>query len=101
MYMYSDRRGNGQKSPRTQPSPRTIETEFVQGAFVRVFVLGLLKIEGVPGCVTKCDKGGGKNWLAKNSVLYGRPLCCQCVRLLCVKFVVHQNESNLKFETKV
>jgi len=27
-----------------QKIPRTIEREFVQGAFVRVFVLGLLKM---------------------------------------------------------
>jgi len=36
------------------------------------FVLGLLKVGGsemcdilsggVPGCVTKCDRGGGNNW---------------------------------------
>ena len=48
--MYSDRRGNGQKPPRTKPpgqkTPRTIEREFVQRTFVRVFVLGLLKIGG-------------------------------------------------------
>src|SRR6218665_1392188 len=58
---------------------RSIEREFVQGAFVRVFVLGLLKIGGsemcdvlfweVPGCVTKCDRGRGSK-LAKNSVTY-------------------------------
>jgi len=80
--MHSDRRGNGQKAPPDktfqtkdkilgQNSPRTIEREFVQGAFVRVFVLGLLKIRGggprcvtyfwgVPGCVTKCDRGRSK-----------------------------------------
>jgi len=59
--MYSDRRGNGQKPPQTKSSRqktpltkppgqkplRTIEREFVQGAFVWVFVLGLLKIGGV------------------------------------------------------
>ena len=54
-----------------QKPPRTIEREFVQGAFLRVFVLGLLKIGGsemcdvlwgVPGCVTKCDRGRGQNW---------------------------------------
>src|SRR6218665_2633782 len=92
--MYSDRRGNGQKPPRTKPSrqktpdktpgqkpPRTTEREFVQRAFVRVFVLGLLKIRGgesemcgvllgdVPGCVTKWDRGGGSK-LAKYSVTY-------------------------------
>src|SRR6218665_2595822 len=66
------------KTPWTKP-PRTIEREFVQEAFVRGFVLGLLKIgggprcvtyfRGVPGCVTKCDRGGGSK-LAKNSVTY-------------------------------
>ena len=61
------------KAPRQKPS-QTIEREFVQGAFVRIFVLGLVKIRGVrdvwrtfaggPGCVTKCDRGqGGQNWL--------------------------------------
>jgi len=73
--MYSDRRGNGQITPRTKPSrqnnpdktpgqksPRIIEREFVRGAFVRVFVLGLLKMGGGPRCVTyfggpgMCDK---------------------------------------------
>src|SRR6218665_3538037 len=81
--MYCDRRGNGQKPIRTKPPvqkpPRTIEIEFVQGTFVQDFVLGLLKIggfprcvtyfRGVPGCVTKCDGGGGSK-LAKNSVTY-------------------------------
>ena len=64
--MYSDRRENGQKSTRTKPSrqktplqnpgqkpPRTIEREFVQGAFVRAFLLDLLKIGG--GGSEKCD----------------------------------------------
>jgi len=83
--MYSDRRRNGQKPPRTKPSrqktlwqnapektPRTIEREFVQGAFVRVFCTRPTKnrgvrdvwrtLGGVPGCVTKCDRGGGQNW---------------------------------------
>jgi len=54
--MYSDRWGHGKihpgqnfpdKKPRTKP-PRTIERDFVQGVFVRVFVL--LKIGG-PRCV--------------------------------------------------
>src|SRR6218665_2091068 len=56
------------KNPLTKP-PRTIGTEFVQGGFCPgFFVLGLLKIVGgprcvtyfrggVPGCVTKCDRG--------------------------------------------
>src|SRR6218665_24013 len=68
------------KSPRQKP-PRTSEREFVQGAFVWFFVLGLLKIGGqgprcvtyflgVPGCVTKCDRGEGGSKLAKNNMTY-------------------------------
>ena len=66
---------NPDKTPGQKP-PRTIEIEFVQGTFVRDFVLGLLKMWGgsemcdvlpgggwVPECVTKCDRGeGGQNW---------------------------------------
>jgi len=61
--MYCDRKGNGQKptwtKPSTQKTPdktpldknfRTIEIEFVQGIFVRDFVLGLLKIGGSEMC---------------------------------------------------
>ena len=83
--MYCDRRGNGQKPTRTKPSRkrpsdkppgqkllRTIEIEFVQGAFVRDFCtrptiksggsVCVTYFRGVPGCVTKCDKGkGGQN----------------------------------------
>ena len=74
-------RGNGQKPLRTKPSrqktpdktpeqkpPRTIEREFAQKAFVRVFCTRPTKNEGgsemsnvplggVPGCLTKCDRG--------------------------------------------
>ena len=76
--MYCYRRGNGQKPPRTKPSgqkpSRTIEREFVRGAFVRIFFTrptknrGALRCVtyfwGVPGCVTKCDRWvwGGQNW---------------------------------------
>src|SRR6218665_3447702 len=80
--MYSDRRGNGQKPPRTKPSRqeplRTIAREFVQGLLSGFFVLGLIKwgspryvtyLWGVPGCVTKCDRGRELK-LAKNSVTY-------------------------------
>src|SRR6218665_2013138 len=81
--MYCDRRGNGQKPTRTKPSgqkpTRTIEIEFVQGLLSGIFVLGLLKMgggprcvtyfRGVPGCVTKYDRGRGSK-LAKNSVTY-------------------------------
>src|SRR6218665_3996863 len=82
--MYSDRRGNGQKPPRTKPSrqktsdkhpghkpPLTIEIEFVQRVLVRIFCTRPTKMggprcmayfSGVPGCVTKCDRGRGQNW---------------------------------------
>src|SRR6218665_2703016 len=82
--MYGDRRGNGQKPTRTkspgQKPPRTIEIEFVQRTLSGIFVLGLLKVGGsemcdvlsggVPGCVTKCDRGEGGSKLAKNSIMY-------------------------------
>ena len=66
------------KTPCTKP-PRTTEREFVQGAFVQVFCTKRTKnrgdsemcdalFGGVPGCVTKCDRGESK--LAKNSVTY-------------------------------
>jgi len=61
--MYSERRGNGQKPPQTKPSrlktsdktpgqkaPRTIEREFVQGAFVRVFYTRSTESEGSKMC---------------------------------------------------
>src|SRR6218665_1147615 len=83
--MYCDRRGNGQKPTRTKPPgqnpPRTVEIEFVQGTFVRDFCTRPTKNRGdprwvtyfrrgVPGCVTKCDRGrGGQNW-PTNSVTY-------------------------------
>src|SRR6218665_1641719 len=90
--MHSDRRGTDKKqpgqdlpdkrqNPRTKP-PRTIEREFVQGPFVRVFCtrpnknrggprcVTYMYFKGVPGCVTKCDKGVGGSKLAKNSVTY-------------------------------
>src|SRR6218665_1361650 len=91
--MYSDRTLTDKRHPRQnlpdkRPSdqtpghkpPRTIETEFVQGGFCPViFVLGLLNVEGprcvtyfregVPGCVTMCDRGRGVK-MAKNDVTY-------------------------------
>src|SRR6218665_3591788 len=80
--MYYDRRGMDKTTPDKAPwtkTPRTIKREFVHGAFVRVFfVPGLLKVGGsemcdvllgVPGCLTKCDRGGGSK-LAKNSMTY-------------------------------
>src|SRR6218665_3305253 len=87
--MHSDRRGTDKKhpgqnlpdkrqNPRTK-TPRTNEGEFVHGAFVRFFVLGLLKMGGgseicdvllgVPGCVTKCDRERGVK-IGQNSVTY-------------------------------
>jgi len=44
-------------APRQKP-PRTIEREFAQRDFVRVFVLGLVKIGG-PRCVTYFFGGPG------------------------------------------
>src|SRR6218665_2395564 len=92
--MYSDRRGTdkttrikpsrqktpGQiKAPGQKPS-RTIEREFVQRDFVRIFCTRPTKngggprcvtyFWGVPGCVTKCDMGEGGSKLAMNSVAY-------------------------------
>src|SRR6218665_3769837 len=63
---YSDRRGNGEKLPRTKPSrqnprtktPRTIERDFCTGGFVRT--LCTTKNRGGPRCVTYF-KGGVKN----------------------------------------
>jgi len=60
------------KTPWTK-TPRTIEREFVQGAFVWVFCTRPTKNRGgprcvtyfwgVPGSLTKCDRGrGGTNW---------------------------------------
>jgi len=58
------------KTPGQKPA-RTIEREFVQGAFVRVFCTRhrptknrgvprcVTYFRGVPGCVTKCDRGRG------------------------------------------
>ena len=72
--MYSDRREWTKTTPDKTPwtkTPWTIEREFVQGAFVRVFVLGLLKIGGGPRCVTYffgvvpgcvIEGEGGQNW---------------------------------------
>ena len=62
-----------------QKLPQTIEIEFVQRTFVRNFSTRPTKnrggptcvtyFRGVPGCVTKCDRGGGSK-LAKDSVTY-------------------------------
>jgi|SRR6218665_3833172 len=91
--MYSDRRGYGQKSPRTTPSrqktpgqkppdksPREqLRENLYRGLLPGFFVLGLLKIGGprcvtyiggVPGCVTKCDRGGGSKLAKINCVTY-------------------------------
>jgi len=71
------------KDPLTKPpnkNPREqLRENLYRGLLSGFFVLNLLKIrresemcdvllEGVPGCVTKCDRGGSK--LAKNSVTY-------------------------------
>src|SRR6218665_3787452 len=98
--MYSDRRGYGRILPRTKPSrqkpSRTIEREFVQGAFVRIFVVGLLKVggsrcmtyfRGVPGCMTKCDRGRGSK-LAKNSVTYFMELYSGKSLLMCFLYLL-------------
>ena len=59
---------NQDKTPGQKP-PRTIEIEFVQETFVRNFCTRPTKnrgvggprcvtyFRGVPGCVTKCDRG--------------------------------------------
>src|SRR6218665_1425793 len=80
--MYSDRRGNGQKAPRTKPPGQKPREQLRENSYMGLlsgfFVLGLLKIGGsemcdvrlgVPGCVTKCDRGRGSK-LAKNSMTY-------------------------------
>src|SRR6218665_17736 len=90
--MYSDRSGNGQKPPRAnlpdkkppdktpeQKPPRTIEREFVQGAFVCFFCTrpkkngeGSEMCDVLLGGPRMCDKvcQGGGSKLAKNSVTY-------------------------------
>src|SRR6218665_2423330 len=82
--MYCNRRGNGQKPTRKkkpgQKPPRTIEIEFVQGTFVRGFCTRPTKnrggprcvtyFQGVPGRVTKCDRGEEGSKFAKNSLTY-------------------------------
>src|SRR6218665_2204695 len=66
------------QNPRQKP-PRTIEREFVQGDFVRVFCTRPIKIRGDPRCVTYFFfLWSGDVWqsvtkevkLAKNSVMY-------------------------------
>src|SRR6218665_2704299 len=92
--MYSDRRGTDKNHPRQNSldkrppdktpghkPTRTIETEFVQGAFVRGFCTRPARnqrgprcvayFRGVSGCVTKCDRGReGVKIGKKNSVTY-------------------------------
>jgi len=81
--MYSDRRGNRQNHPGQKPL-RTIEREFVQGAFVRVFCTRPTKNRGGPRCVTyfqggsrdvwqSVTGGGGKIGQKLHDVRYGRP----------------------------
>src|SRR6218665_2979317 len=82
------------KRPLTKPpdkNPREqLRENLYRGLLSGIFVLGQLKIGGsemceyfggVPGCVTKCDRGGGSK-LAKNSdILYGQPLREKCQRI--------------------
>src|SRR6218665_2557900 len=92
--MYSDRKGNGQKSPRTKTTrqktlykiPRTKPPakngeRICTAGFCPGFCTRPTKNRGgskmcdvlleIPGCVTKCDReGGGGSKLAKNSVTY-------------------------------
>src|SRR6218665_3472246 len=97
--MYSDQKGVRTKTtpdktfqtkdPRTkapgQKPSRTIEREFVQRAFVRIFCTRPTKNRGGPKCVTyfwgvpgyvmKCGRGRGVKIVQKwRDVLYGRPL---------------------------
>ena|SRR6218665_2532645 len=92
--MYSDRRGKWTKTtpnktfqtkdPLTKPPDKTqnpreqLRENLYRGRLSGIFVIGQLKIGGsemcdvlflggVPGCVTKCDRGSK---LAKNSVTY-------------------------------
>src|SRR6218665_1974712 len=91
--MYSDRTGTdknhpGQNLPDKRPpekkpdkNPREqLRQNLYKGAFLRVFCTRPPKnrgggsrcvtyFRGVPGCVTKCDRGRGQK-LAKNSVTY-------------------------------
>src|SRR6218665_1169661 len=83
--MYCDRRGERTKTnpdkPPGQKPPQTIEIKFVQRTFVRDLCTRPTKnrgagprcvtyFRGVPGCVTKCDRGERGSKLAKNSVTY-------------------------------
>src|SRR6218665_1920724 len=71
---------NPDKTPGQKPPRTIIEIEYAQGTFVRDFCTRPTKnrggfemcdvLSGVPGCVTKCDRGGGGSKLAKNSVTY-------------------------------
>src|SRR6218665_1133805 len=77
--MYCDRRGNGQKPTRTK-TPQKKRNKIFEKFFLCVFFLRHTKNRGgggprcvtyfweVPGCVTKCDRGGSK--LTKSSMTY-------------------------------
>src|SRR6218665_2160571 len=81
--MYSDRRGNGQKPPRTKPpgqKPREqLRENLYMGLLSGFFCTRPTKNQGrprcvtyfwgVPGCVTQCDRGGGSK-LEKNRMMY-------------------------------
>src|SRR6218665_1495853 len=84
--MYSDRRGTDKNHPRQnlpdkRPPDKTpgqkpreqLRENLYKGLLSGFFVLGVLKIGGVPemcdvllvevpGCVTKCDRERGHNW---------------------------------------
>src|SRR6218665_1327898 len=81
-----DKNPPGQNLPEKRPSDKPSRTklreqlrEFVQGVLVRIFCTRSTKKSGgprceayflgVPGCVTKCDRGRGEK-LAKNSMMY-------------------------------
>src|SRR6218665_744979 len=81
--MYSDRRGNGQKPPRTKPPgqrPRKqLRENLYMGLLSGFFVLGLLKIGGSEMCdvllggsrdVCQSVTGAVGSKLAKNSMKY-------------------------------
>src|SRR6218665_2545042 len=92
--MYSDRTETNKNHPREnlpdkrppdktpgQKPPRTIETEFVQGAFVWIFCTRPSKNRGGPRCVTYF-RGGGPGVTGQNippagvypGILWPRPI---------------------------
>src|SRR6218665_520686 len=114
--MYSDRRGTDKNHPEQnlpdkrplEKTPRTIEREFVQRVFVRVFCTKkggprcVTFLWGVSGCVTKCDRRRGSK-LAKNSVTYFMdcPLCALRVILIPLQILTtkmtHKDTTRLRY----